>query len=243
MAIVSASKFHQIPEAVWERLEPLLPKYERSPKGGKPRLPLRQVANGIFYVLVTGCQWKAMPREFGSGSAIHAYFQEWVGLGIFQTLWSVALEEYDDLKGIDWEWQSMDGAMNKSPLGGEKKPGKTRQIVARSESNARCRSMAAAFPSGRRWLAPMCMIRGLSKTRSTVFLSHVPNRRDASASTYASIKATLANLCSNSCGGVITFRTCRLSTGNLRSRSIATAKLAVGRSNGRTLGLIEPEDY
>jgi transposase len=120
VAIVSASKFHQIPEAVWERLEPLLPKYERSPKGGKPRLPLRQVANGIFYVLVTGCQWKAMPREFGSGSAIHAYFQEWVELGVFQRLWSVALEEYDDLKGIDWEWQSMDGAMNKSPLGGEK---------------------------------------------------------------------------------------------------------------------------
>jgi transposase len=116
----STSKFHQIPNALWERMEPLLPKYKRSPKGGKPRLPLRQVADGIFYVLVTGCQWKAMPREFGSGSAIHAYFQEWVALGVFQQLWRAALEEYDDLKGIDWEWQSMDGAMNKSPLGGEK---------------------------------------------------------------------------------------------------------------------------
>lgn len=120
VASISTSKFHQIPEVVWERLEPLLPKYKRSPKGGKPRLLLRKVANGIFYVLVTGCQWKAMPREFGSGSAIHAYFQEWVELGVFQKLWSVALEEYDDLKGIDWEWQSLDGAMNKSPLGGEK---------------------------------------------------------------------------------------------------------------------------
>ena len=120
VASASASKFHQIPEAVWERLEPLLPRYKPSPKGGKPRLPLRKVSNGIFYVLVTGCQWKAMPREFGSGSAIHAYFQEWVELGIFQKLWRVALEEYDELKGIDWEWQSLDGAMNKSPLGGEK---------------------------------------------------------------------------------------------------------------------------
>jgi transposase len=130
VASASASKFHQIPEAVWARLEPLLPRYKPSPKGGKPRLPLRKVANGIFYVLVTGCQWKAMPREFGSGSAIHAYFQEWVELGIFQKLWSVALAEYDDLKGIDWEWQSLDGAMNKSPLGGEKnrqKPDRSRQ--------------------------------------------------------------------------------------------------------------------
>jgi transposase len=125
-----ASKFHQIPDPLWERLEPLLPKYKASPKGGKPRLPLRQVANGIFYVLVTGCQWKAMPREFGSGSAIHAYFQEWVALGLFRKLWRVALEEYDELKGIDWEWQSLDGAMNKSPLGGEKnreKPDRSRQ--------------------------------------------------------------------------------------------------------------------
>jgi transposase len=83
-------------------------------------VPRRQVANGIFYVLATGCQWKALPREFGSGSTVHAYFQEWVALGLFEELWREALEEYDDLKGIDWQWQSMDGAMNKSPLGGEK---------------------------------------------------------------------------------------------------------------------------
>ena len=115
MADCLTSKFHQIPDALWERLEPLLPKYQRSPKGGKPRLPMRQVANGIFYVLVTGCQWKAMPSEFGSGSAIHAYFQEWVALGIFERMWRIALQEYDDRKGIAWQWQSMDGATTKAP--------------------------------------------------------------------------------------------------------------------------------
>ncbi len=47
-----------------------------------------KVVNGILYVLQTGCQWKAMPREFGSGSAIHAYFQEWVELGVFEELWN-----------------------------------------------------------------------------------------------------------------------------------------------------------
>jgi putative transposase len=120
MADTNSSKFHQVPDAVWERMEPLLPKYRPSPKGGRPRLPLRNVANGIFYVLSTGAQWKAMPSEFGSGSAIHAYFQEWVQLGVFAKLWRLALEEYDELQGIDWEWQSLDGAMTKAPLGGEK---------------------------------------------------------------------------------------------------------------------------
>lgn len=120
MAARASSQFHQIPDTLWLRIEPLLPSYKPSCQGGRPRLPMRQVVVGILYVLKTGCQWKAMPREFGSGSAIHAYFQEWVRRGVFQRLWKLALEEYDDLIGIDWEWQSMDAAMTKAPLGGEK---------------------------------------------------------------------------------------------------------------------------
>lgn len=120
MVVSCASKFHQIPDALWERIEPLVPNYKRSCKGGRPRLPLRNVATGVLYVLRTGCQWKAMPAEFGSGSAIHAYFQEWVQTGVFHKLWRLALEEYDDLQCIDWEWQSLDGAQTKAPLGGEK---------------------------------------------------------------------------------------------------------------------------
>ena len=116
----SASRFHQIPEALWERIDLVIPIYKRSCKGGRPRLPMRNVVGGILYVLATGCQWKAMPKQFGSGSAIHTYFQEWVQLGVFEELWQLALTEYDQLKVIDWKWQSMDGAMTKSPLGGEK---------------------------------------------------------------------------------------------------------------------------
>lgn len=130
MNATEPSKFHKIPDSLWERMEPLLPKYKRSCKGGRPRLCLRRVANGIFYVLATGSQWKAMPREFGSGSAIHEYFQEWVQSKVFEKLWRLALQEYDELEGIDWEWQSLDGAMTKSPLGGEKnreKPHRSRQ--------------------------------------------------------------------------------------------------------------------
>ena len=39
---------------------------------------------------------------------------------MFLKLWGIALEDYDELKGFDWSWQSMDGAMTKAPLGGEK---------------------------------------------------------------------------------------------------------------------------
>lgn len=147
-----ASRFHQIPAGLWERIDLLIPVYQPSPKGGRPRLPMQKVVGGILYVLATGCQWKAMPTQFGSGSAIHAYFQEWVELGVFQELWELVLSEYDHLKGIDWKWQSMDGAMTKSPLGGEKnreKPHRSRQ-VGREAFDAHRWSWRAAGRGGRR---------------------------------------------------------------------------------------------
>jgi hypothetical protein len=39
---------------------------------------------------------------------------------VFLKLWQAGVERFDELHGIDWEWLSLDGAMNKAPLGGEK---------------------------------------------------------------------------------------------------------------------------
>ena len=76
----------RLPEELWQRVEPLLPKRRRSRKGGRPPLPYRQVLDGIFYILRTGCHWKAVPPEFGSGSSLHRYFQRFVKRGIFKKL-------------------------------------------------------------------------------------------------------------------------------------------------------------
>ena len=107
-------------DAFWRHIEPLLPKYPRSPSGGRPRANRRQVMNGIFYVLRTGCQWKALPREFGSGSTVHRYFQEWTQQGVFGKAWHKMLKRYNRRRGIGWNWQSVDASMTKAPLGGEK---------------------------------------------------------------------------------------------------------------------------
>lgn len=114
---------YRISDALWEKLEPLIPKrVNPHPRGGgrKPK-PSRQVMNGIFFVLRTGCQWKALDETgICSGSVAHARFQKWVKAGVFLKFWQAGLSEYDELKGIDWKWQSMDGAMTKAPLGGGK---------------------------------------------------------------------------------------------------------------------------
>ena len=48
----------------------------------------------------------------------HRRFQQWIQLGIFDTLWSRLLKIYDNKRGIKWNWQSLDSISIKSPLGG-----------------------------------------------------------------------------------------------------------------------------
>lgn len=79
-------------------------------------MPARNVFSAIVYVLRTGCQWKAVPKELGSASAIHKRFQQWHQAGFFLALWRTGLAEYDEMEGIAWGWQSVDGALVKAPL-------------------------------------------------------------------------------------------------------------------------------
>jgi transposase len=111
----------RIPDALWQRLQPLLPPGKPHPLGcHNPRVEDRKAMDAIFFVLRTGCQWGAL-RATGicSKSSAHRRFQEWVAAGVFLRLWTQGLEEYDQLKGLDWRWLAMDGAMTKAPLGGE----------------------------------------------------------------------------------------------------------------------------
>jgi hypothetical protein len=66
--------------------------------------------------------------------AAHQYFQEWVELGVFDEIRRLALQEYDDLIGLNWRWQSADCAMTKSPLGHEE-TGKIQLTEAREVRN------------------------------------------------------------------------------------------------------------
>lgn len=80
----------------------------------------RQAMTAIFYVLRTGIQWNALPRSLGASSTVHDRFQYWEREGVFRRLWESGLQAYDEIKGIEWTWQAMDGAMTKAPLGGKR---------------------------------------------------------------------------------------------------------------------------
>jgi transposase len=108
----------RIPDELWDEIVSVLPKEKPGNTVGRPIVPFRKVMDGVMFILRTGCQWKMLPSEYGSGSTCHRRFQEWVRTDIFKRVWSRVLKEYDNIKGIGWNWQSLDSISVKSPLGG-----------------------------------------------------------------------------------------------------------------------------
>lgn len=112
-----------VSDEYWEVTEPYIPKhqrdpnkeYKRNPGGGRKAPNYREILEKMLYVLRTGCQWKSIK----SGSNVHRYFQIWSACGFFEGLWMAGLYEYNELKGIDWEWLSLDGCMVKAPMAQE----------------------------------------------------------------------------------------------------------------------------
>ena len=124
----------ELPEAVWQRMEPLLP--PRKSKEGRPQtVDLKRITEGIFYVLRTGIQWQACPRaRFGPPSTVYYDFRQWVTAGVFGHLWAEALSVYDDLKGLEWTWQSVDGAITQAPLGARPRAPSPRTVARAGRS-------------------------------------------------------------------------------------------------------------
>ena len=59
----------------WALIEPLVP--PGKPGGGRRRVVLREVINGLMYVLSTGCQWRAIPKDLPPRSTVYDYFDLW----------------------------------------------------------------------------------------------------------------------------------------------------------------------
>jgi transposase len=119
---------YSVSDKLWEKIARLLPKHKNTHRfgGGRPRVDDRKAMNGIFFVLRTGCQWNALNEtSICKSSTAHSRFRVWAKAGIFRKLWKNGLKEYDELKGLNWSWQSMDGAMTKAPLGGKKNRAKS----------------------------------------------------------------------------------------------------------------------
>ena len=82
----------------WSIISPLLPNDVR----GMPRRDDRQVLNGIFYVLRTGCNWSDMPERYGPYKTAYNRFTRWEKAGVWDTLMDAVVDAYgDDIVMVD----------------------------------------------------------------------------------------------------------------------------------------------
>lgn len=112
--------YFQVPDELWELIRQHFPEPPEPGRRGRPPASARAALNGIWYVLWTGCQWKAIHRTwFGvCSSVIHERFQTWRRAGIFDQVLVEMVQFYAERLGISWEWQSIDSGIRPAPLGG-----------------------------------------------------------------------------------------------------------------------------
>jgi transposase len=117
-----------LPDALWAKIEPLLPR----PKGrrfrypGRKPLSPRKALTGILFVLRTGLRWNDLPSELGcgSGSRCRRYLKAWHRAEVWDRLHALLLAELDDAGKIDWSRAAVDGSFVRA-LGGGSKTGRS----------------------------------------------------------------------------------------------------------------------
>jgi putative transposase len=108
----------EVSDELWEIIRRILNDLDPPSWTGRRRVDQRAVLNGIIYQMRSGCQWNHLPKEFGDDSSLHRTFQRWVRKGVLERIWANLVENCEELGGVDWQWQSADGAMAKARFGG-----------------------------------------------------------------------------------------------------------------------------
>lgn len=71
-------------DAEWAHIRPLIPPAKRG--GGKRRVDMREVVNGVMYVLITGCQWRYIPKDLPPRGTVNEYFCNWSHDGTLENI-------------------------------------------------------------------------------------------------------------------------------------------------------------
>ncbi len=122
----------KISNELWAVLQPLIPEFEHSVKGGRRRsVGDRAALNGILYVLQSGVPWEDLPQDIGYGSGMTCWrrLRDWQAAGVWDRLHVAMLRRLREHDQIDWGRASVDGASVASPRGA-RKPARTQPTVA-----------------------------------------------------------------------------------------------------------------
>ena len=124
-----------VSKELWLQLQPLIPAFTPSAKGGARKLSVSDEAalNGILFVLHTGIPWEDLPQSLGYGSGMTCWrrLRDWSAAGVWQRLHQAMLVRLREHDQIDWSRASIDGSTVASPRGARK-----RAPTPRTEENS-----------------------------------------------------------------------------------------------------------
>lgn len=130
---------HELTDAEWERLQPLLPPRT----GGKPRQDDRRIINGILWKLATGAPWRDLPERYGPWPTVYTRFRRWTLAAIWDRIFAAVQRQADAAGQLDWTVHFVDGTV------------------------IRAHQHAAGAKGGTRWPRRWARARAASRRRST----------------------------------------------------------------------------
>lgn len=101
----------------WAFIQPLLPPPAWT---GRPRADDRRTVEGILYMLITGCRWQDLPREYGAPTTVLRRLKRWGEVGVWERIWRAALAALDLHGQLDWTMAFLDGSFVPAKNGGDK---------------------------------------------------------------------------------------------------------------------------
>ena len=100
----------QLTDEQWSVVQPLIPKPKpRKDRKGRPRVPARNVLDGMLWILWTGAPWKALPSEYPPYQTCHRRMQEWIAERVFWRVLKALAEDLRDRGKFDLTEAFVDG--------------------------------------------------------------------------------------------------------------------------------------
>jgi transposase len=141
---------HELSDAEWARLQPLLPPQ----KAGRPRHDDRRLLNGILWKLATGVPWRDLSERYGPWQTVYTRFRRWTRAGVWDRLFAAVQRQADVAGELAWELPFVDGTVSRAhqhaagAKGGARRRKHWGAVAAASRPRSTCapRAMACRCP-------------------------------------------------------------------------------------------------
>jgi putative transposase len=92
-----------ISDTEWDLIKSMIPAERKRKRGKKREVDMREVVNGIFYILRAGCSWRMMPNDLPAWQTVYSYFQRWQRKGVWQRIHDTLRWQLRQINGRDTE--------------------------------------------------------------------------------------------------------------------------------------------